>query len=354
MNDRILIVDDEIASFGFLPDRLEDEGYRVVSVQNAEQGLKLAEKNLFPLVLMDFNLPGMNGLEAFRGLRKISPLSAVIIMTAGAPEHLMDQAVREGVAAVLHKPFKCDKAVEVIEDILRRPVAALAGLEQEEESVLLHCLRHRGYRPVALDAVQSVMCPFKLGAPDILYANAKNHIALRALEENMVPAFTAVVGGENVRDMSMPPPDVFLLRPLDNGKIAASIDAVHQQEVLGRKYPSILMVEDDYTLAKTLTVILQENHYAAVAVGTGGEAVEEIRRRRFDAILVDFRLPDMSGIEVIRNIKEIRADGVIIMMTAYESLDIALSALKERVFDFLIKPVDPAMLLSSLRKGLNK
>ena len=354
MNDRILIVDDEIASFGFLPDRLEDEGYRVVSVQNAEQGLKLAEKTFFPLVFMDFNLLGMNGLEAFRELRKISPLSAVVIMTAGAPEHLLNQALREGIATVLYKPFKIDKAIELIDDILRKPVAALSGLEQEEEAILGDNLKRRGYRSLALDTAQNAASPFRLRAPDVLFINVKNHVSLRSAEHNMTAAFTAVVGGDGVQDMAMPPSDMFLQRPLDAAKIGSCLDAARRQEVLGQRYPSILVVEDDYTLGKTLTVILQENYYAAIAVGSGEEAIEEIRRRHFDAILVDFRLPDMSGIDVIQRIKEIRNDGIIIMMTAYESLDIALSALKERVFDFLIKPVDPSMLLNSLRKGLNK
>jgi DNA-binding NtrC family response regulator len=124
-----------------------------------------------------------------------------------------------------------------------------------------------------------------------------------------------------------------------------------QQQERGKT--SILLVEDATALSSTLATILQDNHYTVSSVPTGIGAIEESKKKFYNAAIVDFKLPDMSGIDVIKQLKNVNPQAVIILMTAYESLDLAINAIKEHVFDFLVKPVEPDTLLKSLRKGLH-
>jgi DNA-binding NtrC family response regulator len=144
-----------------------------------------------------------------------------------------------------------------------------------------------------------------------------------------------------------------LNKPVQVEKILDVVDKMKTKQQQERGKTSILLVEDDTALSSTLATILQDNHYTVSSVPTGIGAIEESKKKFYNAAIVDFKLPDMSGIDVIKQLKNVNPQAVIILMTAYESLDLAINAIKEHVFDFLVKPVEPDTLLKSLRKGLH-
>lgn len=114
MARKILIVDDEIESFGFLPETLEVHGFAVESVDSGEKAVALSGETFFDIILMDYNLPGMNGVEAFRQIRELHPRSRGILMTAAAPPAVTSHAAEYGFCAVLLKPFKVDAVIAAI------------------------------------------------------------------------------------------------------------------------------------------------------------------------------------------------------------------------------------------------
>jgi signal transduction histidine kinase len=89
--------------------------------------------------------------------------------------------------------------------------------------------------------------------------------------------------------------------------------------------------------------------YHVETAATGEEAIEKLRENYFDIVLLDYKLPGLSGIEVLSVIKEINADIHVVMMTAYASLETAISATKKGAFDFLAKPFTPEELRASVR-----
>ena len=84
---------------------------------------------------------------------------------------------------------------------------------------------------------------------------------------------------------------------------------------------------------------------------TGAEAIEKLEQNRFDLMLLDYKLPDISGLEVLDRIRTKKIDVVTIMMTAYASLEVAVSATKNGTFDFLAKPFSPEELESVVIKA---
>jgi DNA-binding NtrC family response regulator len=128
---RILIVDDEGSLLITLVANLELEGFDVVGASDASSALRLLGEQRFDLVLTDIRMPGMSGLELFRAIRSIRPALPVIMMTAFAAESLIEQAVQEGVFAVLPKPFEIEHVVFALSRALSHPMVLLVDTSVE-------------------------------------------------------------------------------------------------------------------------------------------------------------------------------------------------------------------------------
>lgn len=116
----------------------------------------------------------------------------------------------------------------------------------------------------------------------------------------------------------------------------------------------ILVVDDDANLRESIHDNLDLEGYEVVEAGSGNEAMKAVVTGRFDVILMDFNLPDKTGIEVIREIRKVNTESEILMLTAHASLDTALKAIRESVYDFLVKPVDFDRLKGVIGKAVEK
>jgi signal transduction histidine kinase len=115
----------------------------------------------------------------------------------------------------------------------------------------------------------------------------------------------------------------------------------------------VLVVDDDAQMLRTITDILRLRGYSAVIAGTGKEALEITRAmREAPAVaLVDLKLPDMDGIELIRRLREITALTEVVILTGNASIDSAVRALREDSNDYLVKPVQPDQLVGTIERA---
>ncbi|HEV8385612.1 MAG TPA: sigma-54 dependent transcriptional regulator [Candidatus Acidoferrales bacterium] len=102
----------------------------------------------------------------------------------------------------------------------------------------------------------------------------------------------------------------------------------------------VLLVEDKAELRAMLRKALERMGYAVEDAADGNSAVAKIRARRFLVVLTDLKLPGLSGIEVLREVKDADGSIPVILMTAYGSIEEAVTAMKEGAFDFIQKPLD--------------
>lgn len=116
----------------------------------------------------------------------------------------------------------------------------------------------------------------------------------------------------------------------------------------------ILVVDDDAHLRETLKDLLEMEGYQVVEASSGQEAMQRVVTGVYDCILMDFQLADKTGLEVIQQIRQVNRESPILMMTAHASLDTAVKAIQESVYDFLIKPVDFGYLKRTIQKALEK
>src|SRR5207245_2591415 len=117
--------------------------------------------------------------------------------------------------------------------------------------------------------------------------------------------------------------------------------------------PVVLVVDDDHGVRESFRLIL-EDRYEVLEAADGRQALERLRASPVDLVLLDIRLPEMDGIEVLERIKAVD-DGVeVILVTAVKTVRIAVDAMKLGAFDYLTKPFDEDELLSLIRRALEK
>jgi len=117
--------------------------------------------------------------------------------------------------------------------------------------------------------------------------------------------------------------------------------------------PVILLVDDEDTIRLFLEKTLREEGYEALTAATGTEALELTRSELPDLVLLDLKLPDMSGLDVLKQIKEEVPEVCVIMLTAFGDIETAVTAMKKGAFDFVSKPVNLEELLITIGKGLD-
>ena len=115
---------------------------------------------------------------------------------------------------------------------------------------------------------------------------------------------------------------------------------------------TILVVDDDKSILRTFTLILEKSGYEIDTAETGKEAMEKTENRHYDLALVDIRLPDMDGTELLAKLKKPLQSTVKIMITGFPSLETGVKALDEGADAYLVKPVKPQELLVLLEEKL--
>jgi DNA-binding NtrC family response regulator len=103
----------------------------------------------------------------------------------------------------------------------------------------------------------------------------------------------------------------------------------------------ILIVDDEVIMRESLAGWLERDGHAVQTAASGEEALEKLKQTHFDIFLVDIKMEGMSGLEVLRRVKESDPDAEVVMITAYGSIPSAIEAMKDGAYDYMLKPFDP-------------
>lgn len=103
---------------------------------------------------------------------------------------------------------------------------------------------------------------------------------------------------------------------------------------------SILIIDDEQPQRENLKGFFHRRNYEAFVADGGSKGIEFVQRQKVDIVLTDFKMPDMTGLEVLKRVKEINPEIPVIVMTAFGSIESAVEAMKAGAFDYLQKPIN--------------
>ena len=251
---KVLIVEDEALVSEIVRRALESAGYPVVgSAANGAEALEMALASRPDVVIMDIDLPDLDGLEVAHLLQAAKPLPIVVLTAHETPE-LIERAGAVGVGAYLTKPPNARE----LDRAIRISVARFAELQS---------LRHE----------------------------------------------------------------------------KATLEAVSQ--------PTVMFVDDDEEARQMYTLLLRRAGYTVVAVSSAEEALKRLDEMPADLVISDIMMPGLSGLDLLKKIRERRPDCAVILITAYANVEMAVQALRAGAFDYLTKPVETKKLLDTVARA---
>jgi DNA-binding NtrC family response regulator len=118
--------------------------------------------------------------------------------------------------------------------------------------------------------------------------------------------------------------------------------------------PTILIVDDDPNLTKTLSDIIRLQGYRALAAGKGKTALDRVKEESPAVALIDLKLPDMDGLEVMREIKKRSPGTQCIVLTGYGSQASAIEAINLGAYGYMQKPYDVEQLVVTILRAIEK
>lgn len=116
----------------------------------------------------------------------------------------------------------------------------------------------------------------------------------------------------------------------------------------------VLVIDDEEIIRKSCEKILLSEGYAVELSESGKKGLKTLRKEPFDLVLTDLKMPDMDGIEVLKNVKENWPDTEVIVITGYGTVSTALEALRHGAYDYIEKPFTPDQLLNVVNRSLER
>ncbi len=116
----------------------------------------------------------------------------------------------------------------------------------------------------------------------------------------------------------------------------------------------ILLVDDEESILKVLSLDLKEQGYAVDSANSGKEAIKKLEQSHYDLIITDLNMEEMNGIQVMQEAKKMKPETMVMMLTAYGSLDTAVKALQLGASDYMFKPYDRSELFLRVKNCFEK
>ena len=143
---RLLVVDDEVDACANLSDILSEFGYRVDVAYDGAGALELMKRNAYDVAILDLKMPGMDGLELYRRIKRLQAGTVAIVVTAYANSHTANEALTAGAWRILPKPVDLSKLLPLVDEAVSQPLVLIVDDDRDLCESLWDLFRERGYR----------------------------------------------------------------------------------------------------------------------------------------------------------------------------------------------------------------
>ncbi|MBU1954421.1 MAG: response regulator [Candidatus Margulisbacteria bacterium] len=317
----ILIVEDEADMRDNLIDLLGKQ-YDIITSDSGKDALRKyeANQNGIDIALVDIRLPDISGVEVLHKMKNISLRPDVIMVTALKDLELAINAMKEGAYDYITKPFFAEDILSTIEratekeDYLRK--LREINLRMEKEKIFAE-------RRAIL--IQELKMQRKLEGKEL------------SLDEQACVEFLFPVQDYDLNELKR--------------KLEFDLGHTETTVIPKQQGKNILIVEDEEDMRENLKELLKDS-YSTTAAATGEEALKAMLDNKFDLVLLDIRLPDIYGIELLKRIKLMDPLISAVMLTALKDVETAVAAMKAGAYDYITKPFFQADLIATIERTL--
>lgn len=390
---KIIVVDDEEQICKNVEKILVKNNYEVIHATSAKEAMEKMAKESFSLLISDIVMPDMNGLELLKMVKKEWPLTKAIMMTAYASTDSAVKAIRLGALDYLSKPFTPDelrstvelavsgKLVEVIttekekevidadipfdpeevakytgDDFVAKlgpsdmPVveAAPETLENYCELGAMVCDIFKKLGATCKGGVKTRECP-QLKAKKKKKAKAKGFDATGLIGidypfnyDEVVsatgPEYVSNLGNDGIAFIAYEELKKnvaqFMEREPDHPAVVQEINA---EPALA----DILVIDDEVAVNNNIRKILSKKGFIVDQAVTKNEALNKIQESAYTLVLLDLKIPDVKGLELLKAIRDQRPETQVVIITGYASIETAVESSRLGAIDYLAKPFTP-------------
>jgi CheY-like chemotaxis protein len=240
----ILVVDDDPDTCRNIADILGDLGYRVDTAPDGPAALELVRKNPYDVALLDFRMPGMNGLELYREIRKLRAGTVAIIVSAYTNQATRDEAIGAGAWQVLSKPVDFPKLLGLVDEALGQPLVMVVDDDPDLCATLWDLLRERGYRVALANDAQAAAerareQAYKVVLIDMHLPDGNGSDVFHAIRAANPAAHTVVITGhrelgEMIEQVVREGADAVCYKPFDVPELLSKLDQLTRPDPAAR------------------------------------------------------------------------------------------------------------------------
>ena len=389
---KIIVVDDEEQICKSVEKILVKNNYEVIHATSAKEAMEKMTKESFSLLISDIVMPDTNGLELLKMVKKEWPLTKAVMMTAYASTDTAVKAIRLGALDYLSKPFTPDELRSTVELALSGQLVEVLTTEKERNIIDVdipfdpeEVAKHTGEdfvsrlgpsdMPVVEAAPETLENYCELGAMvcDIfkkLGATCKGGVKtgecpqLKAKKKKAKkkgfdaagligidypfnydevvsitgPEYVSNLGNDGVafipyEELKKNVAQLMKKEP-EKPAIAAEIDTEPS-------FADILVIDDEVTVNNNIRKILSKKGFTVDQAVSKNEALNKIQENAYTLVLLDLKIPEVKGLELLKAIRDQRPETMVVIITGYASIETAVESSRLGAIDYLAKPFTP-------------
>jgi len=376
----VLVVDDEVILCQSVGKILKRKGHKVDAVTSVADALKTLDAgNKYDLIIADLMMPQAGGVELLSAVQENWPELPVLIITGFSSIASAVETTRLGAAGYLPKPFTPDELEKAVEAIIARTAVKSEDTETQSGAVIdvdmpfdpkeIEKATSKAYVEHLTRSDMPIVAAKPIPAADYCslgQRQCKRFAKKGACQQAECPIITAekkkgraAATTEYVFD----PIDVDM--PFSAAEVAALTSEAYVA-ALGRSdmpvvghwgqfAPSarkVLVVDDEAIVVNSIRKILARKGFAVEEAFTCKDALNQVFSHDYDLVLLDMRMSDGNGIDVLQRIKAKRPDLRVVIVTGYASIDTAVEAIRNGASDYMPKPFTPDELYNMTSRVL--
>ena len=351
---KILIADDEDGLRLSMAGILEMEGHEVFTAENGYEAVELAKQHLFDIAFLDIKMPGINGVDTFKGIKRYSPETVVFMITANAEQELIDQAISEGAYDIISKPFDMNMIIDTVQDSQKKTAILVVDDEKEFIDKTRQDLIKKGYKVISVSNEKQAKESFSRKAEEVVLVNIKGIVNSEEIfkkiknitgedDPRVIMINSCKVNGDNGEVITV---GTRKLRDknIDENSLKDSIHAILRTRQIPDK-ASIMIIDRDIELVNTMSVELGKHGYDVTAVSDCLHAVKQLETADFKLVLIN---PDLHKGECAARLEQLKLakpDTEIVLLPSGTG-----ESEKIEKYNFLYKPFDNAKVLAIIKE----